>query len=98
MSIFLCVCSLFIHLIFLKFCLVGLQNQNQTQGTDTSFGSNGNGSGSAGANGSGSSSVFHPSFFMGLLSEGSPPKGTKAYSEKDLGSSMELIIKGESTY
>ena len=95
MSIFLCVCSLFIHLVFLKFCLAGVQNQNQnqTQGTDTSFGSNGNGS--AGANGSGSSSVFHPSFFMGLLSEGSPPKGTKAYSEKDLGSSMELIIKGE---
>lgn len=91
-------CSLFIYLIFLKFCFAGVQNQNQTQGTDTSFGSNGNGSGSAGANGSGSSSVFHPSFFMGLLSEGSPPKATKAYSEKDLGSSMELIIKGESTY
>jgi hypothetical protein len=32
---------------------------------------------------------------MGLLSEGSSPKGTKAYSEKDLGSSMELIIKGD---
>ena len=32
---------------------------------------------------------------MGLLGEGSIPKGTKAYSEKDLGSSMESIIKGK---
>ena len=32
---------------------------------------------------------------MGLLGEGSVPKGTKAYSEKDLGSTMESIIKGE---
>jgi hypothetical protein len=32
---------------------------------------------------------------MGLLGEGSVPKGTKAYSEKDLGSTMESIVKGE---
>ena len=39
--------------------------------------------------------IFHPSFYMGLLGEGNIPKGTKAYSEKDLGSSMESIIKGK---
>jgi hypothetical protein len=39
--------------------------------------------------------AFHPSFYMGLLAEGNVPKGTKAYSEKDLGSTMESIIKGE---
>jgi hypothetical protein len=92
-SVSLCICHLHSVLTFHKYfwepCLSGVQNQ--TQVPDTSFGSNGNGSG----NGSGSGSVFHPSFFMGLLSEGSSPKGTKAYSEKDLGSSMELIIKGD---
>ena len=43
---------------------------------------------------SGSGSVFHPTFYMGLLSEGTEPKVTKIYSEKDLGSAMESVIKG----
>jgi hypothetical protein len=85
----LCICHLLTFYLYFEIVFSGLQNQ--TPLPDTSFGSNGNGSG----NGSGSGSVFHPSFFMGLLSEGSSPKGTKAYSEKDLGSSMELIIKGD---
>ena len=43
---------------------------------------------------SGSGSVFHPTFYMGLLSEGTEPKVSKIYSEKDLGSAMESVIKG----
>ena len=41
-----------------------------------------------------SRSVFHPSSYMTLLSEGATPNGMKIYSERDLGPAMESVIKG----
>ena len=41
-----------------------------------------------------SRSVFHPSSYMNLLSEGAALNGMKIYSERDLGPAMESVIKG----
>ena len=41
-----------------------------------------------------SRSVFHPSSYMTLLSEGATSNGMKIYSERDLGPAMESVIKG----
>ena len=90
-------------LIYVSVCLsvcLGPRTISEGSGPGSGSGTPGPGQGSKtplpspGISVSGSGSVFHPTFYMGLLSEGTEPKVTKIYSEKDLGSAMESVIKG----